>query len=158
MRSAIVLLCALGCHSSSSPPPAEPALAIVGHGVQLVPSPGINVALLPNGALIFGPRAEAPGTGAIKNVAVKPGKPPTVALAPHAVGEATIYSDGAADTTAIMTGVGMTSFDGVLKQVSLSKREGPWTVVADGKDQAWSPGTRLEVADDGRTFKLVAKP
>jgi len=145
----------VACRSSAPPAPTSSGLAIVGYGVRLVPAPTTSASVLENGVLIFGPRADAPLPAEVKNVAVKPGKPPTAPLKPHAEGPGTIYSDGATDTTSIATGVGMTTYDGILKEVSLSQRTGPWTIVSDGKDQAWSSGVRLDVADDGHAFKLV---
>jgi hypothetical protein len=146
----------MACHSSSAPAPkpSTPALAIVGYGVQLVPAPATSATMLDNGALIFGPRAGAPLPAQIKNALAKPGKPPTHALAALSEGEITVFSDGATDTTHIATGVGMTTFDGVLEDVSLSPRTGAWTIVSDGKDQSWAPGVRLDVADDGHSFTL----
>ncbi len=131
---------------------------IVGYGVQLVPAPATSATILENGALIFGPRAGAPLPAQIKNALANPGKPPTRVLAPHAEGQITIFSDGATDTTQILTGVGMTTFDGVLEDVSLSPRTGAWTIVSDGRDQAWAPNVRLDVADNGKSFTLFKLP
>ena len=151
MRLAILAVGLLACQASS-----KPELAIVGHGVKIVPAPSTSAALMENGVLIFGPPANAPLPTEIKNVAVKPGKPPTAPLQPRPFEQATIYSDGAPDTTAVVTGVGMTSFDGVLAEVTLSTRAGAWTIVFDGKDQEWAPGRRLDVGADGHSFKLEA--
>lgn len=164
MRCTILLVGVCACQSSSPPgegsasktAPALP-LAIVGHGVQLVPAPSIGVAQLENGVLIFGPRADAAPQGQIKNAAVKPGKPPTGPLTPHVTGSVTMLSDGAADTTAVALGVGMTSYDGVLVSLTLSPHQGPWVIAVDGKDQAWTAGQRLSVEADGHTFRIDAK-
>jgi hypothetical protein len=161
MRVALLLVAMFACRSSSpsdsSAKVTTPGLAIVGYGVQIVPAPATSASVLENGVLIFGPRADAPLPANVKNVAVKPGKPPTAPLTPHATAPVTMYSDGASDTTAISTGVGMASFQGVLTDVVLSQRTGVWTIVFDGRDQAWPQGQRLDVGDDGRSFKLVAK-
>lgn len=160
MRFMVGLVGVMACHSSSAPAPkaTAPALAIVGYGVQLVPAPRTSATILANGALLFGPRADAPLPARITNALAKPGKPPTRALAPHAEGQITIYSDGATDTTQMATGAGMTTFDGVLEDVSLSTRTGAWTIVSDGRDQAWARGVRLDVADDGHNFTLFKLP
>src|SRR5437868_10782495 len=132
MRRLLALL-GLGACSSSSAPAAKgppPPLAIEGHGVQLVPAPSTSATILPNGVLIFGPRADAPLPPVVKNVAVKPGKPPTGNLVPHPERSITVYSDGASDTTSIATGVEMSSYDGVLKDASVSPRTGDWVIIA----------------------------
>lgn len=156
----IGLIGVVACHSSSVPAPKAnaPALAIVGYGVQLVPAPTTSATILENGALIFGPRADAPLPVQIKNALAKPGKPPTHALAAHPEGPITIFSDGATDTTQVASGVGMTNLEGVLQNVSLSPRTGAWTIVSDGKDHSWAPGVRLDVADDGHNFTLFKLP
>jgi hypothetical protein len=150
----------MACHSSSAPAPKAtgPVLAIAGYGIQVVLAPTTSATVLDNGALILGPRAGAPLPAQIQNALATPGKPPTRALAPHAQGQMTVYSDGATGTTQIATGVGMTTFDGVLEDVSLSPRTGAWTIVSDGRDQAWAPGVRLDVADDGYNFTLFTLP
>jgi hypothetical protein len=157
MRFVIGLVGVIACQSSPAPMPkgATPTIAIEGYGVQIVPAPTTSATILENGALIFGPRAGAPLPAKVKNAMAKPGKPPTSALVPHADGRLTVYSDGGTDTTRIATGVGMATFDGVLEEVSLSPRTGTWTIVSDGKEQAWSPGVRLDVGDDGHSFKLA---
>ena len=123
-----------------------------------MPAPSTSATILPNGVLIFGPRADAPLPPVVKNVAVKPGKPPTGNLVPHPERSITVYSDGAADTTSIATGVEMSSYEGVLEDASLSSRTGDWVIVAAGKEQPWTPGVRLDVAADGRTFTLFTLP
>ena len=165
MRALCPLLALAACHSSSpgSPPPASgqpaaaatatgaPALAIVGYGVELVPAPGISAAQLPNGVVIFGPRADkALPAGTLRNVAVKPGKPPTGPLTAHPQTRIVILSDGAPDTTAVALGDGMTSYDGVLTSVKLSPESGAWQVVVDGAKRPWAAGERINAADEGR--------
>ena len=156
MRFALFGIGMVACGSSSSSTP--PRLAIAGHGVQLVPAPSTSAALLPNGVVIFGPRADAPLPARVRNVAVKPGTPPTGTLVPHPDGAITIYSDGNPGTTSIATGVEMTSYEGVLVDASPSPRTGAWVIVADGKEQAWTSGVRLDVAADGHSFTLVTLP
>jgi hypothetical protein len=158
MRFVVALVGLAACGSSAEKKAAPPVLAIEGHGVQLVPAPSTSATILPNGVLIFGPRADAPLPAEVKNVAVKPGKPPARALAPVPRGSITIYSDGADDTTQIATGAGMSTYEGVLIDASLSTRAGAWTIVAAGKETAWTRGIRLDVAADGKTFTLFTLP
>ncbi len=114
-----------------------------------------SAAVLPNGALIFGPRADAPLPATIRNVIASPGKPPTSALVAQGRGQTTVFSDGAPDTTRIATGVGMTTVDGVLMDIALSSEAGPWTIVVAGERRPWPAGARLDVAADGHTFSLT---
>jgi hypothetical protein len=152
MRLAWLVVGTFACGSSDSPEARPPRLAIVGYGVQLVLTPTTSASVLENGVMILGPRADALLPAVVKNVAIKPGKPPTAPLVPRPNGAVTIYSDGAGDTT---MGVGMLTYDGILRGAALSERTGAWTIVSDGKDHAWPAGVRIDVADDGHTFKLV---
>jgi hypothetical protein len=97
---------------------------------------------------VFGPLATAPRPEKVLNVAVKTGKPPTK-LEAKSEGAMTVYTDGGVDTTKLALGVNQTTYDGVLKEAGVSSRTGAWTVVADGKEEAWMPGKRLDVAADG---------
>lgn len=160
MRAALALLGLAACHSSSSekaPEPAAPtSLSVEGYGVHLVPMPGTSCAHLANNTLVFGPLATEPKPANILNVAVKKGKPPTK-LAPVTEGSMTVYTDGGTDTTKVALGIDMTTYAGVLKDATVSPRTGAWTIIADGKEQAWTPGLRLDVKADGR-FELVDPP
>ncbi len=159
MKSIAALVALAACHGSSSPPPAAAShtVAIVGHGVRLTPAAGVSFAQIANGALVFGPAADKPLTGKPKNVLVKPGRPPTAALTAHPLGPFVLFSDGAADTTSVALGDGMTTYDALLSEVAVTSKDGDWTLVVDGKDQPWKAGQRVDVGED-RSVKVVTSP
>jgi hypothetical protein len=159
VKSIVALVALAACHGSSSQPPAAAShtIAIVGHGLRLTPAPSVSCAQIANGALMFGPRADKPLTGKPKNVLVRPGRPPAAALTAHPLGPFVLFSDGAADTTSVALGDGMTTYDAVLSEVAVTAKDGDWTLVVDGKEQPWKVGQRVDIGED-RSVNVVTSP
>ncbi|HEY4175363.1 MAG TPA: hypothetical protein VGM90_00955 [Kofleriaceae bacterium] len=158
MRFALGVMVLAACQGKATEKAGAPAsIAIEGYGVHLVPVPATSATLLPNGTVIFGPLATAPRPAKILNVAVKTGKPPA-RLAPHVEGQMTVYSDDVGDTTRLALGVNQTTYEGVLKEATVSSRAGAWTLIVDHRETPWTAGDRIDVGADGQLTVVKQAP
>lgn len=126
------------------------SLSIAGYGVEVSPRLPVGVAHLEDGTLIFGPMnaTEVPAQG-LKNVLLKPGKPPTAAfekrLAPGT--PLVTYSSGEEGTTLLALGNGMDGYESVLERFRTADYPAQWAIITDDHEIRWP--TRFTLRADG---------
>jgi hypothetical protein len=122
-------------------------LALVGHGVEMVPRLPATIAHLVDGTIVVGPydAATAKASGNVKNVLVRPGTPPTGALERRAITDNSIvtYSTAQRGSTQLVLGPGMQSYDDVLAAFQPMPHVGDWRLVTDNHEFTWPAGLTL---------------
>lgn len=126
------------------------SLSIAGYGVEASPRLPVGVAHLEDDTLIFGPMnaSEVPAQG-LKNVLLKPGKPPTALEKRLTPGTPLVtYSSGEDGTTLLALGNGMDGHESVLELFRAADYPAQWAIITDDHEIRWPASFTLRADGD----------
>ncbi len=128
------------------------SLVIAGHGIETRPRLPAAAAHLVDGTLVFGPfdLAAARARNAVRNVLIRPGAPPTLALERRAISDHSIvtYSSAQRGTTQLVLGTGMRDHTDVLEAISVATQPAIWRIITDQIECLWPATFSLRAGGD----------